>query len=354
MKEDFIPKYHERIPVTIITGFLGSGKTTFLNHLLKKYNKTRFAIIENEFGELGIDKDLLYSDNLPVYELINGCICCTLNEDFFKALQVILENTDKIDHLLIETTGIADPGQVVDVFLSNEQIKQNYIINSVICLADAANLENILSNEKEAIKQMALADIVMLNKIDLIGNSGSEHLIRLIKEINPMAQLIKTRNAHTNGTPVLKTGAYSHQHIEKSTLSFDNLRISLGNIIHAKPLNISGPRSHNHDIHAEAFVFNECFDPELFNIWITSYLYFNQKNLYRVKGVLYFKTSKKKYIFQSVKGSCIFEEGSEWKEDEMKFSKLVFIGKFIDRTMLENKLGKLFFEYNESPVVSAS
>lgn len=353
MKEDFTPKYHERIPVTIITGFLGSGKTTFLNHLLKKYGNTRFAIIENEFGELGIDKDLLYSDNLPVYELINGCICCTLNQDFFKSLQVILEKSHKIDHLLIETTGIADPGQVIDVFLSNEQIKQNYIINSVICLADSANLESILNNEKEAIKQMALADVVMLNKIDLIDSPGLDKLKRLIKEINPMAQIIETQNAHTNGTPVLKTAAYSHHHIEQSTLSFDHLRISLGNIIAAKSNTSPYLKIHKHDIHAEAFIFDECFDPELFNIWITSYLYFNQKNLYRVKGVLYFKANNKKYIFQSVKGSCIFEEGSEWKKDEVKFSKLVFIGKYIDRTMLENKLGKLFFKYTDSQIASA-
>ncbi len=355
MKGDFNPVYNSsRIPVTIITGFLGSGKTTFLNHLLKKYGESRFAIIENEFGELGIDKDLLDCDNLPVYELINGCICCTLNEDFFRALQLIIESSHKIDHLLIETTGIADPGQVIDVFLSNEQIKQNFIINSVICLADSANLQSILDNEKEAVKQVVLADIVMLNKIDLIDSQGLGKIKSLIREINPMAQIIETQNAHTNGTPVLKTAAYSHHHVEQSTLSFDYLRISLGKIIHSKSISTSlNNKIHNHDIHAEAFVFDECIDPELFNIWITSYLYFNQKNLYRVKGVLYFKAHNKKYIFQSVKGSCIFEEGNEWKKDEVKFSKLVFIGKFIDREMLENRLEKLFFRYDNTRIVSA-
>jgi len=339
-----------RIPVTIITGFLGSGKTTFLNHLLKKYSNTRFAIIENEFGELGVDGDLLYSEKIPVYELINGCICCTLNTDFYNALQIIQEKHKDIDHLLIETTGIADPSHVIDLFISNPQIQKNFLVNSVICMADTAGLEDLLANEPEAIKQIALSDIVMLNKIDLYGQQDTGDLKKLIADINPMAEIIETSHAHTNGTPVLNTKAYSFPHIEQSTLSFDAINISLRTIAGSNLSSKSNNRLHRHEISSVAYIFKECIDPELFNIWISSFIYFNQNNLYRVKGILYFKDKNKRYIFQAVKGSCVFEEGSDWKEGEERFSKIVFIGKYIERTELENKLNKLFVKYDKIPV----
>ena len=346
MKEGFQhQQIKERIPVTIITGFLGAGKTTFLNHILLKYKSTRFVIIENEFGELGVDGDLLINENIPVYELVNGCICCSLNNDFYSALQLILEKPDDIDHLLIETTGIADPSQVIDLFISNEHIRNNFIVNSVICLADSTLLATTLDNEPDTIKQIALADIVMLNKIDLFKSGTTQELKGMIAEINPMAEIIETSHAHTNGSPILNTKAYSCQHIEQSTLSFDNLKISLSEIFKKTHQNGWQNKPLKHDIRAEGFLFNECFDKELFNIWISSLIYFNQNSLYRAKGILYFKNSKKKYIFQAVKGSCVFEEGSEWKEGELRFSKIVFIGKFIDRSEMENKLEKLFVKH---------
>ncbi len=350
MKEGFQQQREQRIPVTIITGFLGAGKTTFLNHILQKYQNTRFAIIENEFGELGVDSDLLLHENIPVYELVNGCICCTLNNDFYSSLQLILESHHDIDHLLIETTGIADPSQVIDLFIANEQISSNFIVNSVICLADATILEATLDNEPEALKQIALSDIVMLNKIDLFKSGNTQDLKELISEINPMAEILETTYAHTNGSPILNTKAYSCQHIEQTTLSFDNLKISLSEIFKENHPNGWQNKPLKHAIRAEGFLFNECFDKELFNIWISSLIYFDQNNLYRAKGILYFKDSKKRYIFQAVRGSCVFEEGSEWKEGEPRFSKIVFIGKFIDRDTMENKLEKLFVKHEPQRV----
>ncbi len=341
----------QKIPVTIITGFLGSGKTTFLNHLLRKYENTRFAIIENEFGELGVDKDILLHDKIPVYELVNGCICCTLNGDFYKSLQVILDNHAGIDHLLVETTGIADPGKVIDLFMSNDYVQKHFILNSVICLADSTCLEKTLSLEPEAFKQVALSDIVMLNKVDLLKNKKTTSLKELVAGINPMAQIIETTHAHTNGTPVLATKAYSCPHIERSTLSFDNLTISLKDVIAKNQYNGWAPGLYKHEIHAEGFLYNECFNTELFNIWISSFIYFNQHNLYRVKGILYSKTNNKRYIFQAVKGSCVFEEGSEWQEGEERFSKIVFIGKSIDRAELEDKLSRLFVNYSKQSML---
>ncbi len=341
--EEYSNIHHKRIPVTIITGFLGAGKTTFLNNVLKKYPKTRFAIIENEFGELGIDGEMLSNDNIPLYELVNGCICCTLNTDFYRALQNIIDNYQDIDHLLVETTGIADPMHVIDLFFSNEQIRNGFIVNSVICLTDSTLLEENLNMQPEARKQIALSDIVLLNKMDMLMGNDTQHLKNRVFDINPMADVIETSHAQTNGTPLLNTEAYSFPHIEKTTLSYQNLNISLQNLAKDKE-QLNG--HHQHDIHAEGFVFDECFDQELFNIWISSYIYFNQNSLFRVKGILNFKNSKKRYIFQAVKGSCIFEQGSEWQENESRFSKIVFIGKHLNRKQLEQNLSKLFINQN--------
>ncbi len=345
MKEGFQQQLKERIPVTIITGFLGSGKTTFLNRILEKYNTTRFAIIENEFGQLGIDRDILHHENTPVYELINGCICCTLNNDFYNALQLIAEKHGEIEHLLVETTGIADPDRVIDLFISNDDIRNNYVINSVICLTDSSLLENVLRNEPEALKQIALSDIVMLNKVDLLETSDTSHLKSLIQEVNPMAEILETSHAQTNGTPLLDTRAYSCHYIEQSTISFGNLAISLSDLVKEKRSKEKALFDSRHDIQAISFVFDECNDLELFNIWISSFIYFNQNTLYRAKGILYLKDSKNRSVFQAVRGSCVFEQGSEWEQDEERFSKIVLIGKFIDRIEMENKLGKLFVKY---------
>jgi G3E family GTPase len=350
MQEGFFHIDTRRIPVTIITGFLGSGKTTFLNHLLQKYNTTRFAIIENEFGELGVDGNILNSENIPVYELVNGCICCSLYTDFYNALQLIHEKHIDIDHLLIETTGIADPAQIIDLFISNKYIQKNFIVNSVICLADSPNLELTLEREPEAMKQLVLSDIVMLNKIDLLEMSSVDVLKDIIGRVNPMAEILETSHAHTNGTPVLNTKAYSRLHIEKSTLSFDNINISLKDILPDSKPNGWSRSLHKHQIQAEGFMFDECSDPELFNIWISSFIYFNQSDLYRVKGILYSKKSNKRIIFQAVKGSCVFEDGSNWACSEAKFSKIVFIGKQIDREELSAQLGKFFIKLPETKV----
>lgn len=333
-----------RIPVTIITGFLGSGKTTFLNHLLQKYNTTRFAIIENEFGKLGLDGNLINDDDTPIYELVNGCICCSLNSDFYHALLHIYEHHNNIDHLLVETTGIADPSKVLDLFVANEQIQKLFSLNSVICLADAGNIESILADQSEAVKQVVLSDIVMLNKIDLLPVNQVSHLRGIIEKMNPMADILETSYAHTNGTPVLSTRAYSGNHIEKSTLSFDHVRVSLReNFKGDSPLAFdTAPQ--NHDIRAEAFVLQACCDPELFKIWISSFVYFNQNSLYRVKGILYYKDINKRYVFHAVKGSCVFEEGSLWQNGEEQFSKIVFIGKDINRQELASNLDKFFLQ----------
>lgn len=330
------------IPVTIITGFLGSGKTTFLNNIIKKYPDTRFAIIENEFGEMPVDGELINHNQSPFFELANGCICCSLTGELLKALYAVIEKKESIDHLLVETTGIADPMSVIDVFISNKDMCINFEINSVVCIADACNLSDTLTMEIEARKQVALSDLVIMNKMDTVDKTKLPQLSNTLNDINPLAEILQTTYAQTNGTPLLNKRAYSGEDIEKSTMEFENLNFSLENFAkNLHPYRFNSSR-HKHDIHAEGFVFDDCTDMELFNIWMSSYLYFNQNRLYRVKGVINFKNKNNRYVFQSVKGSYVFDEGRKWEENETRFSKIVFIGKYVNREELESSLLKLF------------
>ncbi|MFP4289415.1 MAG: CobW family GTP-binding protein [Bacteroidales bacterium] len=350
LKTNISQDNNQRIPVTVITGFLGSGKTTFLNNMIKKYPKTRFAIIENEFGEMPVDGDLINHNGAPIYELSNGCICCSLIRDLCQALQSITEIKSRIDHVLIETTGIADPMSVVDLFITNNSVKNDFLINSVICLADATSIVQVLDTEMEARKQVALADMLIMNKIDCITSGNATMVKKTLSNLNPMAEIIETTYAQTNGTPLLTTQAYSGDHIEKTTLSFSNINLSLEKISHSQSI-VHTQSQHRHDIHAEGFLFDECSDEELFNIWMSGFLYFNQNRLFRVKGILNFPNKKKRHVFQAVKGSYICEEGREWGQHEKRFSKIVFIGKYLDRKELEENLLKLFVK-NKSPRIA--
>ncbi|QGY43986.1 GTP-binding protein [Maribellus comscasis] len=324
-----------RIPVTIITGFLGAGKTTFLNNLIQKYPEKKFAIIENEFGEIGIDSGLIIGADENIFELSNGCICCSLNNDFFSAIDRLLKGPYEFNHLLIETTGIANPLNIVKPFIDNTNIQYHFKIGSVICLADAENMEDMLDEQKEVEQQLALSDIVLLNKIDLVHESYVAELKAKILKRNPMATVHPVEFAKVDSIDLLDTFSYSGNKIEMSTLKFAPLSGTQSHDTHS--------HHHEHEIVSEGFVFNEVFDLDLFSLWMRHYLYFNKSTIFRVKGILGFHDMPERYIFHAVKGSFVFDQGREWAE-EKPFSKLVFIGKHIDRDALLKNLQKLVYK----------
>jgi G3E family GTPase len=333
----------ERIPVTIITGFLGAGKTSLLNKLIGKHPEKKFAIIENEFGETGIDGALIASAPDAIFELNNGCICCSLGEDFMFTLENLLGSSCEFNHLLVETTGIADPSSIIDTFVSGESIQTRFRIDSVVCVADAVNMENLMDKQPEVRKQLALADLILLNKTDSIHPNHANKLIKIIAEVSPMAKIYPTSFANINGIEILDTNSYSGEAIGKSTLSFCNLNIS-------KPFNqtetmmiknpVKSGKSNSHDITSEGFSFEGNFDVNKFGLWMQNFLYFNRETIFRVKGIVSFENTADQFIFHAVRGSFMFEVGKEWKNDK-RFSKLVFIGKNISRTALESNLRQL-------------
>jgi G3E family GTPase len=331
-----------RIPVTIITGFLGAGKTSLLNKLIGKYPEKKFAIIENEFGEIGIDGGLIATTPEAIFELNNGCICCSLGEDFLFTLEKLL-GSYKFDHLLVETTGIADPSAIVDAFISGESIQSRFCIDSVVCVADAVNTEDLMDKQPEVRKQLALADLILLNKTDCINSDYAKGLIQLITKISPMAKIFPVSFANIDEIEILDTKSYSGEAIKKTTLSFCALDISKVDK-HPKSRMIINPakkvRSNHHEIISEGFSFKGSFDVNKFGLWMQNFLYFNKETIFRVKGIISFENTDDQFIFHAVRDSFMFEVGKEWKDEE-RFSKLVFIGKNISRTELESNLRQL-------------
>ena len=333
----------KRIPVTIITGFLGAGKTSLLNNLIRKHPEKKFAIIENEFGETGIDGGLIAATPEAIFELNNGCICCTLGDDFIFTLENLLGSSYEFDHLLVETTGIADPSGIVDAFISGTSIQQRFRIDSVLCVADAVNMEYLFDQQPEVRKQIALADLVLLNKTDGIERDKVMVLTRMIEGINPMARIHPTTFGSVEDIEVLNTHSFSGEAVGKSTLAFcridtqDEAPTKQKSFVHNPKL---PEHLHNHDISSVGFTFSGSFDVNKFGVWMQNYLYFNQDTIFRAKGIMSFGQTEDQFIFHAVRSSFMFEVGKPWGDEE-RFSKLVFIGKNSSEKELEANLLKL-------------
>ncbi len=330
-----------RIPVTIITGFLGAGKTTLLNNIIRKHPEKKFAIIENEFGEINIDGGLIVGANDNIFELSNGCICCSLNNDFIEVIDKLMNYPEPFTHLLIETTGIADPGTVVQSFINNATIQMQFRIDSVICLIDSVLVDNMLPSEPEIHKQLVLSDIILLNKTEQIPAEQLQMLQKKMEAINPSAIIHSTSHADISDINILDTWSYSGKGIEKSILSFRNIVYTPLNINNAKSSIVKKEETkQNHTIQSAGISIPGSFDPEKFNYWIDSFLFFNSKDIFRIKGILSFPGIPEKQIFQAVGSSYIVEKGSTW-EDDFRFCKLVFIGRNFKKEDLEWALHRL-------------
>ncbi len=320
----------KRIPVTIITGFLGAGKTTLLNQLIREYPDKKFAIIENEFGQVGIDGGLIVGVDENVFELANGCICCSLNEDFYATLRQLHERSGDFNHLLIETTGIADPDSIIRAFVSTPDIQAHYELDSVIALADAVHMEDLLEEQAEVRKQLAVADTILLNKVDAVQAPYAQELVKSLAQINPAAAIHSISHGLIKGLSLLDSYSFSKLAIHKSTLAFRNLRL-------ATP---ETRQETKHQIGTEGFVIPGDLDMNKFSYWIHNYLFFNQASVYRVKGILSIAGEEEQYIFQAVGTDMLAEKGPNWGKDQ-RFSKIIFIGKYLDRDALEDNLYQL-------------
>ncbi|HSZ24580.1 MAG TPA: GTP-binding protein [Cytophagaceae bacterium] len=322
-----------RIPVTIITGFLGAGKTTLLNHLIKEYPEKKFAVIENEFGEINIDSELVINTGNNIFELSNGCICCALNEDLATLLYELLESKNKFDHLLIETTGIADPGAVALNFISDFGIQQRYRLDSIVALIDALNLKTQLVETEEAAKQIAVSDVLLLNKSSSVEPKELEDVIESIKNINHTALIHLCDYSAPRGINILAIKAFSAKFVLATDFENYEPPTILKNGLEKKHI--------HSDINSVSITIKGKLNPIIFDNWITLLLF--SSTLYRIKGVLNMDTFDKKYIFQAVGSQFVGELGPDWTNEE-RINKMVFIGKNLTKKILENGFAKCLIQ----------
>lgn len=323
------------VPVTILTGFLGAGKTTLLNHIIKQNTATKFAIIENEFGEINIDSELVVKTNENIFELSNGCICCSLNGDLFEVLNKLVTGNFDYDHLIIETTGIADPSAVAATFLTDYNVQTAFKLDGTVCLIDAENVLEVIGSEEEAAKQILFADYIIFNKAGNIPKETLTKISKTIKKINPFAAYEFTDFANVKTQNILNLKAYDK----------DKVSYKLG-FSGSKSTNIFNlPTESKHlDIVSQSFIFTQSFDLLKIRHYFTVMLMIQGEWFYRIKGILNIEGLNRKLIIQSVKGSAVFTDGDEWKTDETRETKLVFIGKKLKRDALEKGLGQCFFK----------
>jgi len=207
-----------RIPVTVLTGYLGAGKTTLVNRILSENHGKRIAVIENEFGEVGVDHELVIGADEEIFETSNGCICCTVRGDLIRILGQLRKRRDRFDSVLIETTGLADPGPVAQTFFIDEELKEHYTLDAIVTLVDARHIEQELEHSQIALEQIAFADVILLNKIDLVDAAALERIERRVRGISATAALIHSRNADVPLERVLSLGAFD---LERA-LALDN------------------------------------------------------------------------------------------------------------------------------------
>ena len=209
-----------KIPVTILTGFLGSGKTTLLNRILSEEHGKKIAVIENEYGEVGIDQGLVINADEEVFEMSNGCICCTVRGDLIRVLGNLMKRRDKFDYVLVETTGLADPGPVAQTFFMDEEISSEFALDGIVTLVDAAHIEQQLGRSDESSEQVAFADVLVLNKIDLVSDDALDNLESRLRDINRMTRIIRAENAQVPIDTVLNLSAFDLDQMLKRRPTF--------------------------------------------------------------------------------------------------------------------------------------
>ncbi len=321
--------------VTILTGFLGSGKTTLLNELIQKHSDIKFAVIENEFGEIGIDNDLVMGGDETIFEMSNGCICCTLNDELVETLARLLHSDYEFDHLLIETTGIAEPDAIAAAFVADPEVQAFFQLNAVICLVDAVNIEAMLEEREEARRQITFADYILINKQSEVTPDVLSKTEALLKKVNPLAQVGRGDYAKVEDN-LLALNAYAFQTVEEK-LKAQHQPQHHEHHHHEHHHH----EHHHHDIISHSFIFDQPFDMLKLRHWMQVLLMLQGEGIYRVKGVLDVQYQNKKVILQSVRKAFALQLGEPWPEGKPRQSRIVFIGKNLRKDILEKHLKQL-------------
>jgi G3E family GTPase len=327
-----------KIPVTVLTGYLGAGKTTLLNRILSENHGKKYAVIVNEFGEIGIDNDLIIGADEEVFEMNNGCVCCTVRGDLVRILGGLMRRKGKFDAIIVETTGLADPAPVAQTFFVDEDVQAHAKLDAVVTVADAKWLSDRLKDAPEAKNQIAFADVIVLNKTDLVSRGELAEVEARIRGINPYAKLHRTERCQVKLTDVLERGAFDLDRI----LEFEPEFLDAGDDHdHDHDHHHHDGHDHHHDhdhghglkhYHDEdmqslSLRTDKALDPETFMPWLQNLVASEGQKILRSKGILSFRNDDDRYVFQGVHMMLEGDHQRKWKEGEKRESRLVFIGR---------------------------
>jgi G3E family GTPase len=325
----------DKMPVTVLTGYLGAGKTTLLNRILSEPHGKRYAVIVNEFGEIGIDNELVVGADEEVFEMNNGCICCTVRGDLIRIIEGLMRRKGKFDAIIVETTGLADPAPVAQTFFVDEDVRSKSRLDAVVTVADAKYLAARLRDAPEAKNQIAFADVIILNKIDVVTPAELAEVEARIRAINPYAKVHKATKCDVDIAEVLDRRAFDLDRIldiEPEFLHVDE---------HDHHHDHDHDHGHDHHHHGLKHYHDEDMqsvsarmdgdvDPNKFMPWLNQLTQVHGANILRCKGIVAMKGDPQRFVFQGVHMMLDGEPQRDWKPGEKRESKVVFIGRDLD------------------------
>jgi len=337
-----------KIPVTVLTGYLGAGKTTLLNRILSEPHGKKYAVIVNEFGEIGIDNELVVNADEEVFEMNNGCICCTVRGDLVRIIDGLMRRKGKFDAIIVETTGLADPAPVAQTFFMDEQVGAKTKLDAVITVADAKWLKDRLKDAPEAKNQIAFADVILLNKTDLVTPAELSEIEARIRGINPYARLHRTERAKIDIAEVLGRNAFDLDRILDIEPAFLEKEEAHGHDHHHDHGHDHGhDHAHHHgglkhyhdeDMQSVSIKTDRPLNPDKFFPWVQDLVATEGKDILRCKGILNFKDDPERFVFQGVHMILDGDHQRKWRDGETRDSRIVFIG----RHLPEEKIRKGF------------
>ncbi|MCC5875809.1 MAG: GTP-binding protein [Candidatus Sumerlaeia bacterium] len=336
-----------RIPVTVLTGYLGAGKTTVLNQVLSKNHGQRIAVIENEFGEIGVDNELVIQSDEEIFEMNNGCICCTVRGDLLRTLGNLVRRKNKFDRVLIETTGVADPGPVAQTFFREEDIAEKYWLDAIITVVDARHLSLHLHDSPECQRQIAFADVILLNKMDLVSKQEADALEETIRRINPLARAIRCTRGEVDLKQVLSVGGFDVDRaieVDPAFLKEEDHHHHHDHHDHDHDHDHDHKHDHSHDHHhhnhvhdsevgSVSIVLEGDLDPKKFEGWMNMLLQHVGNDLFRYKGILAIAGESNRIIFQGVHMLMEEKRDRPWG-DQPRVNRFVFIGRNLEKDIL--------------------
>jgi G3E family GTPase len=305
------------IPTTVLTGYLGAGKTTLLNYILTAQHGKRIAVIVNEFGEVGIDNQLVLDADEEIFEMNNGCICCTVRSDLIRFVSNLMERAEDFDYLMIETTGLADPAPVIQSFFVDEVMRSRLLLDAIVTVVDTKYIWEHWDSS-EAQEQIAFADVILLNKVDLVSPPILEELEQRIRSMNAIAKIHQTQHCQISLDTVLGVGAFDL----KNALSIDPEFLD--------------EDAHDHDetVTSVAIQSAGVVNGEQFNRWLYQLVQARGSDLFRMKGILDMDNANRRFVFQGVHMTLDGRPGRPWQAGETRRNELVFIGRDLDEAEL--------------------